>query len=227
MSTCRQCNKSGWFLRTSPEGLCQQCELIWALDVQQHGRILQESIKLIETSKNLKTRLSRIDVALRSCREMRKYEQRGVKTFETPPSIAIAELERVRTQVIESTIEDELVRARTKSQNATTPAGRISPFSRVVDKIGELYPQTEDVSGLEKLEQDVRVEMDRAQLTSELEKAEKAEFKGQRSKALNAYLDALFVVLKDSIDDALQEQEISHIESKIRELGGQVPERSA
>jgi hypothetical protein len=79
------------------------------------------------------------------------------------------------------------------------------------------------VSVLQPLEQEARAYMDKARLDNELEKAEKAEFKGQKKKALDAYLDALFLIRKDSIDDAKQQKEISQIELKIRELGGEVP----
>ncbi len=93
----------------------------------------------------------------------------------------------------------------------------------MIDKIGEMYGELDDVSELERVEIEAREEMDRTRLQVELSKAEKAEFKGQKKKALDAYLDALFVIRKDSIDDSHQQKEIDAIEEKIRSLGGKIP----
>lgn len=60
-------------------------------------------------------------------------------------------------------------------------------------------------------------------LAVELEKAEKAEFKGQNKKALDAYLEALFVLRKDKIPDTEQAHEVDMIEGKIANLGGDIP----
>jgi hypothetical protein len=223
MATCRLCNKSGWFLQTSPEKLCSNCELFWESDVEQHGRIIRESVKLIENSKNFRTRLSRISVAMRSCEQLLKYERHGIETIATPPSEAIQKLKNTRQSLAESYVQDELVKARTKSRNAASSTGMVSPFAKVIEKIGELYGEMSDVSKLEILERETREEMDHAHLAGELDKAEKAAFKGQKKKAIDAYLDALFVIKKDSIDDALQQKQITEIESKIRDLGGEIP----
>lgn len=223
MAKCRLCDKSGWLLRTNPEGLCKACEPLWAMDVDQHSRIISESVKLIENSKNVKTRLSRIDVARRSCEQLLHYEQRSIETIATPPSKAIHELERVRKELVENHIEEELVKARTKSQSALTLAGKTQPFGKVIEKIGEFYSAISDVTVLEQLERETREELDKARLEIELEKAEKAEFKGQKKKAIDAYLGALFIISKDSIDDERQATQIRDIKAKISALGGEVP----
>ncbi len=48
-------------------------------------------------------------------------------------------------------------------------------------------------------------------------------FKGQKKRACEAYLDALYLLRKDSIPDDQQRTQILEIESKIKELGGEVP----
>ena len=51
-----------------------------------------------------------------------------------------------------------------------------------------------------------------------IEDAKKAEFKNQRKKALDKYYEALYFLKNDEIDDSLQQDHISMIESKIKEL---------
>ena len=227
MATCCLCNKSGWFMKTSADGLCEVCEATLEMDIEQHGRIITESVKLINTSANLSTRLSRIGVAINSCQALRRYELHGLKTIQTPPSDAISELYQAREAMIIEAINNELIKAKTKSENAATPAGKVSPYSRVIDKIASLYQELDDVTCLEQLEVETRAEMDKARLKAELEKAEKAEFRGQKKRALTAYLDALFCLTKDTIDDKLQKRERALIESKIKELGGEIPNLDA
>ena len=199
------------------------CEPNWAMDVRQHGRIISGSVKLVNESSNLKTRLSRVDVATNSFRELLRYERRGIQTLETPPSEAIGKLASIKKNIIEEHLRNELVRARAKSETASTAASKLSPFAKVIYKIGEMYGELDDVSELERIEIEAREEMDRTRLQVQLSKAEKAEFKGQKKKALDAYLDALFVIRKDSIDDSRQQKEINAIEEKIRSLGGKIP----
>ncbi len=56
------------------------------------------------------------------------------------------------------------------------------------------------------------------QLSSYLNDAKKAEFKGDKKKALDKYYEALYFLQHDEIDDALQTNEIEDIEAKIKEL---------
>lgn len=224
MATCRLCNKSGWFMSVSDRGLCRECEPVWLMDVEQRGRIVGDSARIINESKNVSTRLSRIDVAIDSFRALQKYEARGIETLETPPSRGIARLTSLRQEIIGEHVREELTEARSKSRNATTPAGRTSPFAKVIEKVTEFYKQAEDTAALAKLEREAREEMDRARLAVEIEKAERAAFKGQKKRAIDAYLDALFILKRDSIDDADQRTEIEDIRHKIQELGGEVPE---
>ena len=65
--------------------------------------------------------------------------------------------------------------------------------------------------------------MDAVRLGVEIERAEKLAFKGQKKRACDAYLDALYLLRKDSIPDDQQRTQIIEIESKIKELGGEVP----
>ena len=55
-----------------------------------------------------------------------------------------------------------------------------------------------------------------------VETAEKAEFKGNTKQALDQYLEALYFLKTDDVDDQLQAAEIARISRKIAELGGSV-----
>ena len=75
-----------------------------------------------------------------------------------------------------------------------------------------------DQAKLDQLEARVRRFSHETQLNAYLEAARKAEFKGQKKKALEQYKEALYFLKTDEIDDLSQAEEISKIEAKISEL---------
>jgi len=58
----------------------------------------------------------------------------------------------------------------------------------------------------------------KTQLNEYIEEAKKAEFKDQKSKALDKYQEALYFLQNDEIDDSLQKENIDELKAKISEL---------
>lgn len=56
------------------------------------------------------------------------------------------------------------------------------------------------------------------QLDSMLDAARKAEFKGQKAKAIDQYQEALYFITTDKVDDTDQQGQIAEIETKIAQL---------
>lgn len=73
-------------------------------------------------------------------------------------------------------------------------------------------------SKLDEMEIKVRKFLHETQLNAFLEEARKAEFKGNKKKALDQYKEALYFLRNDEIDDSLQAGKIKEIEKKISEL---------
>ena len=61
-------------------------------------------------------------------------------------------------------------------------------------------------------------------LPKTLEAARKAEFKGDKKKALDRYYDAVYFLRRDDVKDSLEEDIIGEIELKVKELGGSLEE---
>ena len=120
-------------------------------------------------------------------------------------------------------IDRELLTARAKSEAATTPAARTRGYSKLLESISTLYMQLDDTEEIRAAEISVRQELDTVRLKVELDRAGKLEFRGQKKRACDAYLDALYLVRGDSIPDDEQQTEIDRIEAKIAALGGEVP----
>ena len=223
MATCKNCQKSGWFLSVSPDGMCETCAPAVAQEATSVVRVVKESLKIAESTRTLGTLLSRYGVAIDRCSQLLPYERRGIAITDPPPSGVIRDIKSARRDRLLSWVADELAAAHKKSQAATTPAAKIRPFSKLLENMGTIYSSAPDLDDLVSKEAEIRRALDGARLRSELERANKLAFKGQKKRACDAYLDALYILRTDSIPDNEQEGDAAKIEAKIRELGGRVP----
>ena len=223
MATCKFCENSGWTLSTNSQGLCKSCAVVWEEEVYQILRIAKESLELASKTKKLDTMLSRLKLAEDKFHELLKYERRDIPTTKPSPSECIETIKTDRQTMVLEWVEQELVNVRSKSQAGTTPASKTRPYTKLLENFSVVYTALDDVEDVKEAELAVRQEMDTVRLGVEIERAEKLAFKGQKKRACNAYLDALYLLRKDSIPDDQQRATIVKIETKIKELGGEVP----
>ena len=224
MAKCRLCQKSGWFLSLNKVGICATCEPAYIESVESCVRVIEQSLKIAGSTKRLDTMLSRYGTALDACRQLRRYEERGIETLSTHhPSEVMRDIRQERLDRVEEWLDDQLLAARVKSQAATTASATVRPYSKLLEKMGDIYTELPDVASVEEIEVRIRREMDSVRLKAEIDRAEKLAFKGQKKRACEAYLDALYLLRTDSTPDEEQATEIAMVESKIRKLGGEVP----
>lgn len=218
MPQCKYCGKSGFFLSVTLNGLCQQCNYIFVMDLKQRARIMQESYKIIDNSKNLSTKLSRCDTIIQHAEELLRYEQKGIPTIQPSPSELITKTKQVKEDIIIKSLEEDLERAMDKAALASTQSTKTSDLNKVILKIRdfkEILIDNNKINEIEKRANDLRHKI---QLEGFLEAAKKAEFKGQKSKAIDQYQEALYFLKSDNIDDESQKEKIEEIENKIKEL---------
>lgn len=218
MAECKMCGRKGLFLLVSANGLCKSCESIVVMDVQQRGRIINDSMKLVAESKNMKTRLSRCDLLIEHAQALLEYEHKGIPTVSPFPSQLLSEYTAMRDQIVLEGVTAEVEKALTKAEIAVKPSTSINEANKALLKIQEGKQELRDQAKLDQLEARVRRFRHEKQLNAYLEAARKAEFKGQKKKALEQYQEALYFLKTDEIEDSLQAEEISKIEAKISEI---------
>ena len=167
--------------------------------------------------------LSRLKVAIDATHQLRCYEERGIPTLESPPSETIHTIQSGRQTIVLEWIGKELANARSKSQAATTPAGKTRPYSKLLEHFNMIYAELDDTADIKEAETKIRQEMDGVRLRMEIERAQKLAFKGQKKRACEAYLDALFLLRTDATPDDQQRDAAAKIEAAIKELGGDIP----
>jgi len=188
------------------------------MDVMNRGRVINDCMSLVAESKNMKTRLSRCDILLEHAQALLKYEHEEIPTLTPSPSQLLSQYAAMRDQIVLEGIKAEVEKALAKAEIATTPRTSINEANKALLKIREGKQELRDQAKLDQLEARVRRFTHETQLNAYLEEARKAEFKGQKKKALDQYQEALYFLRSDEIDDSLQAEKIGEIEAKISEL---------
>lgn len=217
MAQCIYCNKKGFFLRVSEAGLCENCHEPVILSIQSILRVYNESLDLVEKSKNFNTRYKRVEIAIEKAQQLYdEYWQKGVRFFEPNPKQAVEKLKEKRLEIIESEIKNRVERHLEKAERAKTIRTKISNADKALDELVK-FRQEFDYENKD-LEANIHAFIHKAQYDDFILNAEKNEFKGNTKKALDLYLEALFFLQKDDIPDEEQKDLIKEIETKIKKL---------
>lgn len=218
MGQCKYCGKKGFFLSVDKDGLCKGCAPALAMQVQQSARVIKESNDIINRSKKIATRISRCDTILDHVERLIELEQKGIPTLNISPSELRQTFTDERDRILFEGTKDEVEKLLTKAELATTTKTSINNANNAFLKVLEAKKEISDPYKLDDLGKRITVYIHKTQLKSFLDEAQKAEFKGNKKKALDQYQEALYFLKTDKIDDKLQQNEILQIQSKINDL---------
>jgi len=221
MPQCIWCEKKGIFLSVDSNKLCRNCQGIIYFDFQQRFRIIRDSQKLIEKSKNFSTRISRIDTLLEHVQALKKYEEKNITTLSPPPSEVERNYLGVRGDLIFENIIEEIDKIMNKARLGLTHKTKAGEANKALVKINERRKEIQEEDKLKEIEErekEIKTFIHETQLNEFIEEAKKAEFKGQKAKALDKYQEALYFLQNDEIDDSFQKEKIAEIKAKISEL---------
>lgn len=220
MAQCKLCGRSGLFLKVTTNGLCNNCEPGVVVEVNSRFRVIKESMELAETGKTLDTRLSRCELVIEHAQALMKYERLGIKTTNPPPSVIASTYQAKRKEIMIQGLLDEARKTMGKVEVVTSPKSKINLLSKLLLLIREHKSKIPSDKQIDELEKRVATTISQVQLGAYLEEARKAEFKGNRKRALDQYYEALYFLKHDEVDDTLQASSISEVETKIKELSG-------
>ncbi len=128
-----------------------------------------------------------------------------------------------RDEIIKDSLNKEYQKALAKAEVSTTLKTKINPLSKILLRIQDYKAQTSKPDVLNSLEQKITQEIHKIQFDSFISDAKRAEFKGNKKKALDKYYEALYFLKTDKINDSIQKDNILSLKSKIKELGGEIP----
>jgi hypothetical protein len=227
MATCRYCQRGGFFRAVDKSGLCADCQRPVMIAIKSQWRVFQSSLAIATTAKSLSTRLSRWELVLDKAEALLEFERRGIPTTDPPPSRLIESARGDMVEAITEGLQEEISEAESKSRVATTATSRLSPMGRVIAEIERIRRRYDDLPGLDEelveIEAEARRRYREIQVDALTEAARKAEFMGQKRKAIDGYREALYSLRHDDVPDEEQAREIGELESAIDRLVGPVP----
>ncbi|GAB3801409.1 hypothetical protein [Virgibacillus kimchii] len=217
MAQCKYCSKKGWFLQVSKAGLCNNCHRPVIASLKSVLKVLDESINLVNNSKNFRTRIGRVDVAIEKCDDLyNEFWSKGITVFEPNPQEAKEKLLKEKGKIIEEEIYNLVEKHIEKAKRAKTVKTKISNADKALDELLK-FNQQYNYKNMA-LEDTIHAFIHKAQYDDYIETAEKHEFKGDTKKAVDKYQDALFFLKKDDIPDESQKPLIDELEQKIHTL---------
>jgi hypothetical protein len=89
MAKCIWCSRSGFFIITDKDGLCKKCVESIKNEAISKLNILQMSEKIIETTENIDTIISKAELIVDLLSDFKKYENKGIRIFSIPIKKAI------------------------------------------------------------------------------------------------------------------------------------------
>jgi tetratricopeptide (TPR) repeat protein len=218
MAKCRYCGSKGWLNAVDNNGLCRECQQIYLPDIVNRCRIVLESNKIIEKSKNIDTILSRVDVAIENLEVLKQYHDRGVPTFSAPPQDLIIEFEADQAAAINRFIHEQFVMARAAIESSSTPAGKMGGYKKAIERLNKLLTQTRDVSQIEEAISQMVSERDTLRTNLAVNKAEALVAKGRVKQAIDALIDAKTDLIQDTTPDEEQKRLFTKIDLMLNKL---------
>jgi len=218
VAQCRYCNKRGFFLTVSKYGLCKNCEGPVMASIESIGRVIYESMKIANESKNLNTKIKRLDTMIDMSKKLQEeFIDRGINplTGDSPQTI-IEKAEKAKLENIEIELRKKVEFHLEKARRAQTSKTMISNADKALDELLK-FNQEYDYENKE-LELEIHAFIHKANYEGLVLEAEKFEFKDNVKKAIDKYQEALFFLKRDGIPDEQQQELISSLETKIEEL---------
>lgn len=218
MAECKWCGKKGIFVKVNSDGLCEICANSIYLDIKQNIKIIQESLDIIDKSKNIDTIISRYNLIIERAISLKKYEEKEIKTISPKPSELIEKIKRIKENLIIDNFKNSLKEIEEKDEILLPVKNKINEAKKLLEKLYEFKKELTNLDIIKDIETKIKMFIIDLQLKKYYDEARKYEFIGNKKKAIEKYKELLYVLKTDNIDDQLQQDKINEIENKILEL---------
>lgn len=219
MAKCKYCGRGGLFFSVDKNGVCRDCAAQIYPVIQSHTRRVQESLDIIQRSKQPRTIASRRDVILESLEYLEsEFESKGIPIYEVGIAKLREDIGRAADDLLLVLLAEEAKKVDAKAAVADTPKQKASHFKRFLTKVIDFETLLSDPGRLAQLKADVVVKVREQVVRDLIIKAQKYEFKGNLKKAKEVYMDALFELKHDDVPNELQKDLIHEVEDNLRRL---------
>lgn len=152
MGTCLYCGKHGPSIRVGVDGLCSRCVGPVTTMVEDARRLIWQSDRILNKSRNHTTRLYRCELVLKRLPQLEHLEKAGIPTTDPPPS-ELREIFRGEREVIVCVqVLEKVERLLSRSEQAGTRKGKRRPIEQGLELVAGVKAtlrQPEKLGGVE------------------------------------------------------------------------------
>lgn len=215
MAQCNYCGKKGIFLSVSKHGLCSSCEPAVMQAIGRHADIIQESLDIINNTKNFNTRIGRIDTVNQNIDILEdEYLSRGIMVNDLDSDDLRGDLEDLRNASIEEEVLNKVQKNMDKASLVKTATAKVNNANKALLVLKEFNNDYGYIN--EQKVEEIKRFIYESQLNEHIQKAEKEEFKGNDKKALDSFTEALYLTKNDGVGN--QSETIKHLTDKVNEI---------
>ena len=217
MANCKLCGNMGWLFSLTPNGLCDECERLVSMQLEQHERAVEESARGADETVNPQSKLAHMDVQVENLAAMARLEEQGIRKAEGAASRLKKSLGE-REALIVQTARAELKETLHSLREAPDAQDKLKLYSRLQLRLQDYEDRLTDKNPLAVVLGRVKHAMSRIRLTLRLEEAARAEQEGRREEAVQTYHDAVVALKALEADSPERARRIEKIEEKIQRL---------
>lgn len=220
MAECNHCGRGGFFQRVDNNGLCRACAPSVISAINDLARVLMESQKIMGTSRNIETRLSRARVAIDCCRKLSAYARKEIPTITPDPRDLVRDFEDSIQSIVGEHVLELRHEANLKAATASTEAGKTAGYRKAIQKLDKISSQVVDVTGIELAIEEMKEDIIGVRFDVLEAKARAALAKKQEKRALGYYIDGLLALNESRDKEANHTARIVRARDAIQRLGG-------
>ncbi len=182
-------------------------------------RVLNENLHVMRRAKEIDMRLAKGKQAIEQLRDLIPYYEKGLVNLKPSPQELVARIYNAERTITHQHIESLFKVALKQAKKAPTEAkGQyITELTEAVDKYKTQLGKSNEIRWRKRLERDRSLLL--------VERAQNDEGSGKRERAIDQYIEALDMLRADSNGDPDHQKRIAQVKKRIRDLGGQIPER--
>ena len=143
----------------------------------------------------------------------------GITTINPPPSEVLRTFPEIRDNIIFEATSEDVENAIEKSKVASTPRTKINAANKGLLKVKEMKKELNNKVLMDALEGYISQYIAELELNSYLDAAKKAEFKGNKKKALDQYQEALYYLEHNENSIFFDDDKKIEIRNRIEQIG--------
>jgi len=219
MASCKLCGNMGWLFSLTPNGLCDECERLVSMQLEQRERIIEEEARGAESTVNPQSKLAHLDVQVENLAAMAHLEEQGIRKAEGASSRLRKSLAE-RDELIAKTARAELNEVLHSVRAAADAEAKLRFYSRLLLRLQDYEERLADKKPITAVVSRVRSAMARIRLNILLDDAARAERQGKPQEAARLYRDAATEFKALETDSPERAGRIAKLEEKAEKLSG-------